>query len=203
MIPIEEIGIYLPKYLSPDSERKLFRDLDGFPDNIDERMYSDFLLAEGAIFQGDGIRDLPFVSLPDNQVRHVSCMILSNTCDVDPNNPRFLPSSICYARIVTIESYKQILKEEGIEEKRIENHVRAIKAQKITGIFYLPRGSRLKKDSLVFLDRLCHSPSESIDPKSVPDRRLFVLSNYGAYLFLFKLSIHFTRIADKVDRSSV
>jgi hypothetical protein len=31
---------------------------------------------------------------------------------------------------------------------------------------------------------------------------LFTLSNFGFYLYLLKLSIHFTRIQEKIDRST-
>ncbi len=42
MISVEDIQIYLPKYLSPDSEKSLFKELKQFPENIDDRMGGHF-----------------------------------------------------------------------------------------------------------------------------------------------------------------
>lgn len=43
MIPFEEIKKYLPQYLSVPSQENLFEELKSFPDNIDQRFYSDLL----------------------------------------------------------------------------------------------------------------------------------------------------------------
>ena len=65
---------------------------------------------------------------------------------------------------------------------------------------YLPRGKRLKYDAIVLLDRLNNCPAEIIRKEMIEKQRLFTLSNYGFYLFLIKISIHFTRIREGVDR---
>ena len=58
-------------------------------------------------------------------------------------------------------------------------------------------------DSIVFFDRVCNFPNNKIPRENLKEQRLFTLSDYGSYLFLLKLSIHFTRIQDKVERKSV
>ena len=40
MINIEDIKIYLPKYLSAESNKELFDGLKDFPENIDDRLDS-------------------------------------------------------------------------------------------------------------------------------------------------------------------
>jgi hypothetical protein len=67
----------------------------------------------------------------------------------------------------------------------------------------LPKIEGKLDDSIVFFDRVCNFPNKLIVRQNLKSRRLFTLSDYGAYLFLFKLSIHFTRIQDKVDRRSM
>lgn len=91
----------------------------------------------------------------------------------------------------------------GCSEEQIGSRLEAIKRQKLTNLFYLPKGGKLQADSAVYMDRICHCRSDSISRESVPDRRLFTLSNVGAYLFFLKLSVHLLRMTDKVVRSTV
>lgn len=203
MLSLEEIKIYLPKYLSPESEQNLFDQLKQFPENIDNRLYTNYLLEPQVIYQGDGIEGLLVVNLPDTEVRQAPAMIFSNTCAVDERNNRPFPSSLIYAPIFNLEKYEkglvasEILKDGG----RIQDHIDAIKKQRITQIFYLPKGGAQKSESIVFLDRVNSCDNRFLSEASIKDIRLFTLSNYGLYLFIFKLSVHFTRITEGIDRS--
>ena len=87
-------------------------------------------------------------------------------------------------------------------KKQIDAHIISIKEQKLTQIFYLPKIKGQIEDSIIFLDRVNSCPIELLKTKELKNERLFTLSDYGAYLFVFKLSIHFTRIKDNVDRFS-
>jgi hypothetical protein len=78
----------------------------------------------------------------------------------------------------------------------------AIKNQDITQIFYLPSSLNIE-ESIVFLDRINNSSNNFIDRSSLKETRTFTLSNLGFYLLLLKLSISFTRIAEKVNRPIV
>jgi hypothetical protein len=126
-------------------------------------------------------------------------MLVSNTCDVNPANSRLFPSSITYAPIFPLDRYLAALAAEHPED-RVRAHEREVRNQLITQIFFLPQGGRLAGDSLVFLDRANSAQSDTLDRASVPDLRLFTLSDFGAWLFVLKLSIHYCRIRDKVDR---
>ncbi len=203
MLSLEEIKIYLPKYLSPESEEDLFDQLKQFPENIDDRLYTDYFLEPEVIYQGDGIEGLLVVNLPDAQIRSTRAMILSNTCDVDEHNKRLFPSSLVYAPIFNLDKYEKGLIASEIlkDEEQIRNHIHAIKKQRITQIFYLPIGGALENESIVFLDRLNSCDNSFLTGKRIKDIRLFTLSNYGLYLFIFKLSVHFTRITEGIDRS--
>jgi hypothetical protein len=197
MLSLEEIRIYLPKYLSPESEENLYDQLKQFPENIDDRLYTNYLLEPQVIYQGDGIEGLLVVNLPDTEVRPARGMILSNTCDVDERD------NLVYAPIFNLEKYEkgliasEVLKDE--EQKR--DHIYAIKKQRITQIFYLPKGGALENESIVFLDKVNSCDNSFLSEKPIKDIRLFTLSNYGLYLFIFKLSVHFTRITEGIDRS--
>ena len=197
----DNIKLYLPKYLSEDDTKRLFNELQSFPNNIDKRLYSSFLKNENVIFQGDGLKNLTVTNLPSRIFFEAPVMVLSNTCDIDMSNKRLFPSNICYAPVFSLNNYRKSLLEEKIkDEKSIDNHVAEIKKQKITQIFYLPKGDKLPEDCIVFLDRINHCDNRSLSRENLNPSRIFILSNYSFYVFLVKLSIHFTRIQEKVER---
>jgi hypothetical protein len=198
---IDDLRIYLPKYLSSESEHELYSSLKDFPDNIDHRIYTNYLKDEPIIYQGDGINDLLAVNLPDVSIKQIPAMILSNTCDIDPTNKRNFPSQLVYAPIIGFNKYERVLKKDSNKSiTQIDEHLASIRKQFITQIFYLPRIEDVLDDSIVFLDRIFNIGNDFVKRESLKASRIFTLSNYGNYLFLFKLSLHFTRIQDKVDR---
>ncbi|SFD87207.1 hypothetical protein [Thermophagus xiamenensis] len=201
---LDDFKLYLPKFLSDESDKELFNCLKDFPNNIDTRLYTNYLSDTNVIYQGDGINDMLVINLPDTEIKPVPSMILSNTCDIDLNNVRNFPSQIVYAPIFNLEKYQQALyKNSKKNEEQINSHIQSIKKQEITQIFYLPKIEGKLDDSIVFFDRVCNFPNKLISRENLKEKRLFTLSDYGCYLFLLKLSIHFTRIRDKVERKSV
>lgn len=199
---LDDLKIYLPKYLSEESENELFISLKDFPSNIDQRLYTNYLKSEPIIFQGDGLQSLLAINLPSTETKIVSGMVISNTCDIDPTNKRNFPSQIIYAPIIDFKKYSDSLKQKLPAEK-VYSHLEAIRKQFVTQIFYLPPLSDKLKESIVFLDRLHNIKNDYCDRSELDSSRIFTLSDYGNYLFLFKLSLHFTRIQDKVERKSI
>ncbi len=201
---LEDFKLYLPKFLSAESDRELFDSLKDFPNNIDDRIYTDYLSDSDIIYQGDGIRDMLFVNLPNPDIKPVPSMILSNTCDIDLKNVRNFPSQVVYTPIFNLLKYQDALnKNSSKTQVQIDSHIHSIQNQEITQIFYLPKGEGKIDESIVFFDRVCNFPNKLISRENIKEKRLFTLSDYGSYLFLLKLSIHFTRIQDKVERKSV
>ena len=202
---LDDIRIFLPKFLSADAEEELFDALKQFPESVmEKRFYTTKLLENGIFFQGDGICDMLVVNLPDPSVRQAPCFLLSNTCDMATENRRLFPSQIVYAPIFNLGKYRsRLLLSSKKDKTQIENHIDAIRKQRITQILYLPELSGKIAESIVFLDRVQNCPNIYIDASSIPNRRLFTLSDYGAYLLLLKLSIHFTRIQDRVERGNL
>jgi hypothetical protein len=203
MISIEQVSRYLPKFLSPESEKELFKELKQFPDNIDKRFYTISLKDEKTVYQGDGIKDLLVINLPDTKIKEASAVVLSNTCDIDINNGRFQKSRICYSPIVNLGKYRNaLLRNKYKDSVSVDSHINSIRKQQITQLFYLPSFGNELEESFVFFDRICTLSNDSVDRNNLSNQRIFTLSNYGIWLFLLKLSIHFTRITDNVDRMS-
>ena len=197
---LEEIKLYLPKFLSSKSDKELFASIKEFPKSQNKSFYTQKLKNENIIFQGDGIKNLLVINLPDTKIDSASCIILSNTCDIDLKNKRNFSSQIVYSPIIELNKYKSLLINKlGKSAEQINAHIDSIKRQEITQIFYLPETSNMK-DSIIFLDRICNIRNNFLKRENLKRDRLFTLSNFGIYLFILKLSIHFTRIQDKVDR---
>jgi len=200
-----DIKTYLPQYLSDKDKDVMLRELSKFPDNLDSRLYTNYLDSEKFILQGDCLVGFTVVNLPEKIFYESPAIIFSNTCDIDLSNKRhFLNSQICYAPIFSFNAYIQKIKDEKIkDEVSINSHIADIKKQRITQILFLPKGHRLPEDCIVFLDRLNNCSNKTISRENLKTKRLFVLSDYGFYLFLIKLSIHFTRIQEKVIRKQI
>ena len=197
---IQDIQVYLPKYLSEENYRILLKELDSFPNNIDQRMYTTSL-PNNIIFQGDGYESLPFVNLMkmEDGCKYRSGIVLSNTCDMAPENRRLYSSSIIYAPIMDLQKYVEGLQVRNIQEDIIKNHIIDIRKQAITSMMFLPSNSKMS-DSIVFLNRIMSVDNSYISREEMNSKRLFSLSDYGFYMLLFKLSVHFSRIQEKVNR---
>ncbi len=202
MIEEEDIKLYLPKYLSADSYRELIEGLKSFPANMDSRFYTNYL-KDRIIYQGDGITSLPTINFDTMERKDCLSIVLSNTCDIDAANKRLFNSQIVYAPIIELKKYKCILEQSGISAEKIERHIESARVQELTQILYLPQFGESFNESIVFMDRIFNVDNRFLDRGNLNDSRVFSLSDYGAYVFLLKLSIHFTRIQDRVDRRSV
>lgn len=198
------IGDYLPKYLSAESYGILLDELRALPsDGTKNTVFTSALVSEKRLFQGDGIANLPFYDVQTQCVLNIPTpgLILSNTCDMDSQgNSRLEDIHICFAPMWRLSKYKERLSKK-YDDERIRNHIGTIRQQGLSHIFYLPRGGALTDEIIIPLDRICYVNNSHINRDTLKETRLFTLSDYGSYLFLLKMSIHFTRIREKVDRN--
>lgn len=203
MMPLDDLRVYLPKYLSAENYDQLISQLRDFPANIDKRIYTTGL-EPNIIYQGDALDDMPVVIIDNLElgVKQRPCMIVSNTCDMDLANKRLFPTTIMYTPILQLDNYVKVLSQYGASEEKIKNHLSDVKSQKVSSMFYLPSIGNLG-ESIVFLDRILNVSQRFINRDTVESRRLFSLSDYGFYLFVFKLSIHLSRIREGVNRGSM
>ena len=197
---LEEFKLYLPKYLSPSAQKELFGQLKAWPPNIDSRFYTSRILDDRMIFQGDGISSLPIVNPERLAIKNADGLILSNTCDIDLTNQRPFTSRILYAPIISLKRWSELLSE-TLAPEGMENHLEDLRRQRVTQIFFLPKGKGLIEDSLVVFDQIVSYPNSKIPRDSLEGTRLFTLSDYGFYMFVFKLSIHFTRMNEGISRN--
>lgn len=200
---VEDIQKYLPKYLSEESQEELFLEIRKFISKSNSNnLFTTFLSDQKTLFQGDGLNGLKFYSFERQEVKDAPGVVLSNTCDISLENKRFIPNSITYAPLISLEKYQKLLEGNGISSARIEGHLKSIRNQEYTSIFYLPPIDGKIQESIIFLDRISNITNTKELATYLLENRLFTLSNFGFYLFLLKISIHFTRIREGVDRKS-
>ena len=202
MTSFEDIKKYLPQYLSDSDTKQLFSALKDFPNNIDERFYSNYNLDDNILYQGDCLKDIPAFKLPNMHSKLSQSMAISNTCDMDLNNSNERPwntQRILFSQIILLEKLEKELCQRFPKDK-VTNYINSIKKQKITNTFYLPKSNNLD-EAVVFFDYTNSFDIHFIDRNSLKERRLVSLSNYGFYILLIKLSIHFTRVQEKVQRN--
>ena len=145
------------------------------------------------------MRSIPPTATAEKKIREIPVMIISNTCDNSVENLRLLELNLIYAPIAKISELFDFYRSNGVEEKIIKSLFEAIKNQKVTHMFYLPVGFGITDESVVFFDKICSCENTYISD-NLSSLRFCSLSNYGFYLLLFKLSVHFTRIRERVDR---
>jgi hypothetical protein len=199
MTSFEDIKKYLPQYLSDSDAKQLFSALKDFPNNIDERFYSNYSLDDNILYQGDCLKDIPAFYLPDTRSKLSQSMAISNTCDMDLNNKRLWNTRILFSQIILLEKLEKALYQK-FSEDRISNYISSLKKQQITNAFYLPKSKNLD-EAVAFFDYTNSFDINFVDRESLKEKRLVSLSNYGFYILLLKLSIHFTRIQEKVQRN--
>jgi len=194
----KNLAIFLPEYLSSESQRALIDTIKQFPHNLDHRLYSNPGIAEQNALQGDGIQSLTVGHALSRQFIELPCMLLSNSCDMDLSNEG-MGTSVCYAPIFRLEKYEKLVLSE-LGEKRAKSYMHSLRQQHVTQCMYLPCGGGLEYEGLVMFDQIVNSPNNDSFQREIQEQKMFRLSQYGFYLLLFKLSVHFTRMGEAVDR---
>jgi hypothetical protein len=198
----EDFKKYLPQYLSATAQINLFAELEQFPSNIDSRFYTTKLREEPNIFQGDGLHSLWITDLPNDRIAKGRVMVVSNSCDISLENKRLLGPRLIYCPIISISKLTTVLKSSNTSEGfDFVGYFDNVRKQRISSMFYLPNVDKLGGEAVALLDRMNNCDAQAVDIDAMVNNRLFTLSDYGFYLFLFKLSIHLTRIRERVERN--
>jgi hypothetical protein len=194
-ISIEDATQFLPKYLTPASREELFKELKNLPEIA--RFFTHF--ADHDPYQGDGWQNLDYVDVVGLKACRAFMLVVSNTCDMSPENKRKWAASITIAPIVRLTRFADILRSERVSEEAIVGLLKDIRAQEVTQIFYLPRVAPLEDEYLALLDQPQSQPMARFTEND-EKRPVFRLSQSAFWLFLLKLSIHFCRANEGIER---
>lgn len=198
---VDDIKLYLPQYLSALDRDKMMEQIREFTQQGSSNLYTSNYSHSSNLWQGDGIDNMIYVNLPDLQTNELSVMILSNTCDICLDNKRMYGNRVLYAPIINLSKFEANLKTQ-FDEQRVDALIRDIKKQQITQILYLPIGYGMNEEGLVFFDRTISLPLNTALVQQMTQNHKFSLNNFGFYLLLLKLSIHYTRVQEKLERTT-
>lgn len=195
-ISTESIREQIPYYLSQEAKDGLAKALERFPRRIEYYLnrYPDEML------QGDGWTSVDVIRFEDGQRKLVKAVLLSNSCDIDPENKRDFPAKLTFAPIIKLAKYQELLITAGLDKQQVGDKITAIKEQKITSLFYLPKDAGIDEDYVALLDDVHTVPYQAFTAHT-DKTKLFTLSQVGFYLFILKLSVHFCRFHEEVDRN--
>lgn len=197
----ESLQQQIPFYLTAEDQRVLVNELQAIAGGrAADYLLSDYCDSFGQVMlQGDGWRGFQMFLFDSGERRSVRGVVLSNSCDVDPENPRDVPARLVFAPLVKLSAYEALLAKSGIDAAKVGAKIAAIRAQKTTNIFFLPASGLLAEDHVVRLDE-AHSMPVAAHMNCNEREKLFTLSNTGFYMLVFKLSVHFCRLQERVNR---
>lgn len=197
----EDLERGIPAYLSRADKEALVAALRDFPHGRQNRPYF-YRSADPEPLQGDLWRGLEVFRFEDGAKKRVVGMLVSNSCDISEGNKRHFPPKVSFAALIPISKYRDALLKNGISEEKITAHLTEVRAQGVTSLFYLPAEEGLEAEHVAVLQDLHSIPLASFhdDAKKL---RVASLNQLAFYLFLFKLSIHFCRFLEGVDRGPI
>jgi hypothetical protein len=191
----ENLERFFPYYFTEERKKGLLRALKDVPSR---RYYA--RIPDPEPLQGDGWRGVPVLRFEDGSRTRVQAVILTNSCDIAGDNARLQSQQINFVPLIILDRYLELLRTNGISAERVDQHARDIRAQLITDIFYLPSDSEAGPERIALLHDIHTVPLPSFQNDQGKER-LFSLSDVGFYLFIFKLSVHFCRLHENIDRS--
>lgn len=212
---LEIIRTFLPKYLTPEMQENLFHQVkEYFPSVVNPEVVYFSIPEKNYFYQGDCVVDIPFAQFLGGQfgTAYMKGVVASNTCDISPENSRLDPSYVQFASVFSLSEYISILEKQGISAARIKSFLNDLKGNRISNLFYLPEknenGKIVLEESFVRLDVNTSLPidilnDDTYNKEYAPNGdRIFSFSNYGFYVFLLKLSIHYCRFREGVFRDN-
>lgn len=194
----EEIRVLLSEHLLKDNLDSAVEEIQAMQDGrgmiaVDHELP----ILQGDVFDGVPcvVRGAGVLSLEPKRV-----LLISNSCDATADNPRPIPLDLTVAPVLRLSRYHQMLVDNGVAETKANDVIRAIKRQEKTNIVYLPAGGGLEEEMVALLDRV--QSVSNVDFDSSSPRRLAVLTQRGYWILLVKLSMHFSRPHEGVERQA-
>jgi hypothetical protein len=181
----ETLQQQIPYYLTAEDRQVLVHELR----EISNGGTADYLLSpyhdsfRADMLQGDGWRGFQLFNFDTGERRSVQGLVMSNSCDVAPGNPRDVPARVTFAPLIKFAAYEELLRVSGIDRAKVNEKLAAIRAQKTTNVFFLPAGGPLSEDHIVRLDH-AHSMPVAAHRGGRDCEKLFTLSNAGFYMLI-------------------
>jgi hypothetical protein len=197
-ITTDTIRDHLPYYLTEQAKTGVLRELEHF--HLGEMQYYLLNRYQEEMLQGDGWQRLQLRNFDTGEKIFINGTVLSNTCDITPDNRRDFPIKIIFAPLISLATYVAMLQRAEVRQDSIDAKITAISGQRVTNLFYVPAGGGLAEEHIVLLDDV-HTMPATVYEAEKKNGKIFTLSQAGFYLFILKLSMHFCRFHENVARS--
>ena len=149
--------------------------------------------------QGDGIAAVDLYNPNTGASRAMHVVVITNSCDIAQGDTQSPYARVLVAPLIDFEKYLDTLLGLGWNQGKIESHKTSVINQEVTTLFHIPSIPKLEnKDYIISFNDLHSIPLSRIreSPKKIYDLHL-----HGFYLFIFKLSIHFCRFGEALQRT--
>jgi len=194
----EDLTTGLPAYLTAADQAAIARSLRDFAQS--QRLAGFYYpTSDPEPLQGDIWAHINVFNYVTGERKRVRALLVSNSCDITAGNERILPAKVTVATVIPMDAYKQLLLQNGLSDQRVNDHLKQVRAQAVTNLFYLPECADIGREHIALLSDLHSLPMQAMAEDS-PKLRLASLSQTAFYLLLFKLSVHFCRFLEGVDR---
>lgn len=191
----DELREQIPYYLTKEAGEGILKELASYNCKTDIFLQREI---EG-ILQGDGWRGFTLYDFQSSSTRSVRAIVISNSCDIDATNKREMPTQVTFVPLMKLSKVEEVFLNSGCSQQAVSQKIKDIRAQKVTSFFFIPGQGTLDDDYVAWLSNVHSMPMASFTATE-SKQRLFTLNMTGFYLFLFKLSIHFCRFHERVDR---
>lgn len=188
--------LFLPDFLRQSDREALFAELRGFPTEIEYYATSPDLMR--SMLQGDGWSGVVVLDYVTGARDSILCAVISNSCDVAPDNPRRLPYNVLVVPLVSYPALVTRLQASGVSPQSLRDTTSALMRQEWTAAMYFPPNPAIPDGAVALLDSVQSIPYAALDFVRLEKR--WTLSQLGFYVFVLKLSIHFTRLGEGFDR---
>ena len=138
-----------------------------------------------------------------------NAVLLSSTCSISPENQRTIVPDVNFGVVLSLSEFINYLTSLNVTPQKIDSFIGDVKSNRIHNLLYLPSFNRSGyefPESIVRFDKITTIPIMNISNYSNryydAGDRLFSLSDYGVYLFIFKLSVYFCRFGEGVGRNN-
>lgn len=157
---------------------------------------------EDSLLQGDIYDGVPCVTRKGGELKISGrrVLLLSNSCDASPDNPRHIPLDLTIAPLLRLDRYGQMLLDKGVSQGAVDDITSAIRKQEKTNLIYIPAGAKVDCEMVALLDRV--QSLTITDFLAAAPSRLAVLTQRGFWVLLVKLSMHFLRPHEGVARTA-
>lgn len=194
------VRTFLPAYLSAQEYREVIKQLEDYPHIRDIYWVTGSSHSPDQVLQGDAWSGVTVRDVETGATKKVRAIIISNSCDIDPDNKGRPFRRISVVPLIKLSKFERLLLEHYTEGS-VRDKLEGIRNQKHSDILYFPPPEGVAEERIAVLDDVHSMSIEGFN--SEKNELDFRLNNAGFYVLLLKLSIHFTRIQESVNRSSL